>query len=78
MRVLAEYARKSICTCGFPVLADQVPLGTAYVIHPENRTTATFICGGCGAVIRCAVVFVERRADSASGYLPADIFEIVK
>jgi hypothetical protein len=41
--------RLSICTCGFPVLDDSVPVGTVYLVDPRTiRSGYRYRCGGCG------------------------------
>lgn len=47
--VKAILTRLSICDCGFPLLKEDIPLGTEYNVHPHTiRKGMTYICGGCG------------------------------
>jgi hypothetical protein len=73
----AKFVRRGVCECGFPLLREDVPIGTLYVVHPADRAMMDLICGGCGKINRCIPsIFVEARADRSAGYLPASIFEI--
>lgn len=81
VRVAAKLSRLSLCACGFPVLAEHIPLGTMYVANPHNTKMLLMICGGCGATVPDQPwFFVEMRldgqAESHGGYLPVAIFEI--
>jgi hypothetical protein len=75
--MIALYAKRSICECGFPVLADDIPIGAVYEVDPKMSCSLNLMCGGCGMVLRnLPSVWVERRGSSQAGYLPAAIFEI--
>jgi hypothetical protein len=64
----------SVCSCGFTLLREEIQLGTVYHVDIEDRRTLLYICGGCGerALLEC--VKVQRRMDSAAGYLPVAAF----
>jgi len=76
-RALAKFVKRSICECGFPVLAVDVPVGRTYTIRPEDTRELEMICGGCATRIRRTWVYVEGYGPGhQSGYLPVEIFEI--
>lgn len=65
----------SICSCGFPVLAENIGLGTEYQIDETNRTRLTMICGGCSSRLsNLDCVMVESRHGGRPGFLPREIF----
>ena len=67
--------KKSICSCGFPTLRDDLEVGTEYELDPLRRTIVIFKCGGCWKVIpKVQAVWVETRHTSHGGYLPVEIF----
>lgn len=67
--------RLSICECGFPVLRDDVPVGTEYEVDMDRRSSGKLICGGCKRTIDTTLVFVESNTvGRSSGYLPLGIF----
>ena len=75
-RVRAKLKRLSICACGFPVLKEDIPLGTEYEINPRLLIPCTFICGGCGQHHSVLGVLAEGRTpDVPTGLLPVLIFE---
>ncbi len=74
----AKFVKYSICICGFPILSDAVPLGTEYEVDLQDRADCTVKCGGCGKDNRTTAVWVFSRKGERAGYLPSDIFEIVK
>jgi hypothetical protein len=76
MGVNAKFAKRSICPCGFPVLADEIPLGTMYVVRSGISARLSFSCGGCHQIHDVSCVYVEARGKSKGGYLPAEIFDI--
>ena len=77
MTVRAKFVKHSICPCGFPILTEEIPLGTMYVVDPLARTVLSIMCGGCGRVIaNIPSVYVEARGQSKAGYLPMEIFEM--
>lgn len=68
----------SICRCGFPVLKDEIGLGTEYSVDWNRRLGGvTFICGGCGHKQQIETIWVESRKTPGKpgGYLPRQIFE---
>jgi len=72
----AKFVRYSICICGFPILGDEIPIGTVYEVDPGNTTPVTVLCGGCGKQNEMTAIWVFSRAGERPGYLPRDIFEI--
>lgn len=71
----AEVVKLSICPCGFPVLNDDIPIGTEYDIDPV-QADCTFICGGCGRWHRVKGVMAKARLlGQRAGFLPLDIFK---
>lgn len=71
----AQFARYSLCDCGFPVLAESIPLGKIYRVYPANTKTATMVCGGCGIEITGKWIYaLDERGHP--GYIPIDILEI--
>jgi len=67
--------RLSICSCGFPVLKDDIPLGTEYEIDTTRLASFTFICGGCKQKHDIIGVWAASRNGSEPGWLPRAIFE---
>jgi hypothetical protein len=77
MKAQAKFIKYSVCDCGFPILSDDIQLGTIYVVHSEKRKMCSLLCGGCGKVIKdIPCIYVEPRNASRGGFLPAEIFEI--
>ena len=71
--------RLSICPCGFPVLKEDIKLGTEYEVDPAQTGRFTFICGGCGRQLSIEGIWVEPRAPGThAGFLPKLIFESEK
>lgn len=66
--------RLSVCTCGFPCLKDNIPLGQEYEIDPAIKTDFIFTCGSCGAQFRISAVYVHGRGDGRGGFLPEELF----
>lgn len=64
----------SICPCGFPVLADEILLGTEYEILPSLQADLTFQCGGCGKQTPIKCVWTQSRKGGTPGWLPLEIF----
>jgi hypothetical protein len=58
-RVRAQYAKYSLCSCGFPALGTHVPMGTVYIVHPDMTRPLTMMCGGCGSKISGTWIFAE-------------------
>jgi hypothetical protein len=75
--IRAKYTKSSVCECGFPVLATDVPIGQIYLADTRNKGRATLVCGGCGAhkLVECIAVIREDRAGDDPGFLPTAIFE---
>lgn len=76
MTTPATFTKNSICICGFPILDEDIPLGTPYQIDEDNRCVVLMICGGCGLHYPgVELVWVEGRGEAEAGYLPWEIFE---
>lgn len=71
----ARLAKRSICECGMPTLAEHIPLGTEYEVDFNNAKKFILICGRCGLHIGVRGVWVESRNGTHPGYLPEEIFE---
>ena len=77
MRIVnAKYARESVCSCGFRVLNDGIPLGVEYQVDLDDTDTCVWQCGGCKKEQRLEAIFVLSRAGGHGGYLPKMVFEI--
>jgi hypothetical protein len=77
MRVLAKLAKLSACPfCDFPLLHDEIPLGTEYVAHPNKVLVGGLHCGGCHKTSEHKCVYFEARGNSPAGYLPVTCFEL--
>ncbi len=74
--MIVTYVKRSLCLCGFPVLADEIQIGTKYTIDQNRRLPVTLVCGGCRKHIKVDGVWVESRNGGRAGYLPAEIFDI--
>ena len=72
----AKFIKYSICICGFPILNDEVPIGTEYEVDPSSTTPCTVLCGGCGKHNQVTGIWVFSRAGERPGFLPKDIFEL--
>lgn len=69
------YSRESVCPCGFRILRDEVPLGTAYVVDEDSIGPGTLICGGCGESRRMSMIDVQGQGGDFFP-LPVEIFEV--
>ncbi len=78
MIVNAKLAKISICECGFPLLNENIPLGTIYRIDTDMTLGLQFMCGGCGKLKRIVGVYVLERGRSKGGFLPRIAFEPVE
>lgn len=67
-----KYLRKSLCSCGYGVLKDSVPLGAEYYIDPKVTSAGQMQCGGCGKTLEVALVKVVSPAPA--GWIPRGIF----
>ena len=77
MLVKAKFVKYSICPCGFPVLDTKIEIGTVYTINPKRKDRFVFVCGGCHQVLRVVGVWAARGKERG-GFLPEQIFEIIK
>lgn len=66
----------SVCSCGFPLLSENVPLGTEFEVFPHFSIPVILTCGGCKTEIPLTAIWVEARGDSAAGYMPGKIFDL--
>lgn len=73
--VKAKLVRRAICSCGYGVLYDTVPLGKVYTVWPETIFHGGIGCGGCGKRTDCDIITVDDGL-SPLGYLPLDILEL--
>lgn len=75
-------AKKSVCTCGFPLLDDRIVPGrqTDYYASPDRSVPITFICGGCSKAIHLHAWFIHAKewpwGTSKPGFLPACAFAL--
>jgi hypothetical protein len=69
-----KLAKLSVCECGFPLLHENIPLGTDYDIEPVLTEIVTFICGGCKKSKQIEAVYVYARGTSEGGFLPREVF----
>lgn len=75
MKTKVSLIKLSICTCGFPLLDESIPLGTEYTINPEMTASGTIVCGGCCARIPVQAVWTYAREEGQRpGFLPSEIF----
>jgi hypothetical protein len=75
-RVRAKVCKLSLCECGFHVLRDEIGIGAEYTIYPDSIEKGwTFICGGCGAMLKVAVVLADQTEGKPRRPLPLDIFD---
>ncbi len=70
---VAVYSHKSVCSCGFPLLKESVPLGKRYTVVVDTIGKGTLKCGGCGATSSLPCL---HAADGTGFYsaLPVGIF----
>lgn len=68
--------RLSICDCGYPVLMENIPLGTEYEIDPNKRYHFVLKCGGCGKANENIGVWADGRGDQRGGFLPEVLFQV--
>lgn len=72
----AKLVKLSICPCGFTLLDTSILMGTEYEVDPNRTLKATMICGNCSNNIPVDCIWVEKRENSAAGFLPAEIFSL--
>ena len=73
-RLEVTLVKLSACPCGFPLLKDNIPLGTVYEIDPNETANVTLICGGCKQRQPLKAVWVYAREESQAGFLPESVF----
>lgn len=71
----ARFVKNSLCTCGFPVLNENIPVGTVYQIDPDTRYLGSMICGGCRSLLQLTMVWAAAQGESKAGFVPDGIFE---
>lgn len=76
MRVKAKTVKLSLCSCGYSVLHDDIPLGTEYEVDPSLTAAGTLTCGGCHKTFHIESIFAFNRNGPGGGFLPRDLFEI--
>lgn len=64
----------SFCACKFPILHEDIPLGTLYDVDIKRRIVMDYRCGGCQKWFHVDAVFCKRRGTSNEGYLPSALF----
>lgn len=70
----ATYTNKTICDCDFPVLEDDVPIGTTYNVIRQPEYPGIFICGGCKKQQSVKFIEAQTRDGLTTGLLPLKIF----
>lgn len=73
-----KFAKASICKCGFPVLNDDIKIGTVYEVDASRHQCAMMSCGGCGTLITSLDCVWATREGSTFGWLPLKIFEPIE
>jgi hypothetical protein len=70
-------AKRSACTCGFPLFDESIQLGTIYTINLADRCTAMLTCGGCGeqSQVECAGTTSQLRPERGFQFAPLKVFE---
>ena len=66
----------SICPCGFPVLKDEITVGTEYAVMPGVQQDCILVCGGCKKHIHFRGIYVCGRNGARGGFLPPEIFDL--
>jgi hypothetical protein len=71
-----KLVRRSVCSCGYPVVQDFTPDGKVYDIEAWTALPYQMKCGGCGAILQVTVAFVieEKRR---IGKMVIDVMEPV-
>jgi len=69
-----KLAKLSICSCGFPTLKTDIPLGAEYEIDPKRTKLMHWRCGGCKKWFQVLTVWASA-VSGIGGYLPIGIFE---
>jgi hypothetical protein len=70
-----KLARLSLCSCGFPTLKLDIPLGQIYQVPRYNLSGVEdkLICGGCGNTTIVHSIIAIR--DGHKGWLPMELFD---
>lgn len=69
-----ETRRLSICTCGYPLLKPEFPVGTEYDVGRFLTTDVIFTCGGCGQEFKVTAIEVKNALGQREGMIPLEIF----
>jgi len=75
MLVKARTIKESLCDCGFPILSENVPLGTVYKVETDSVAKGTLICGGCKKHISIRTVWASGGITYSEGIMPLELFE---
>jgi hypothetical protein len=75
----AVLKKLSVCECKFPLLSENIQLGTEYEIDLEARQSIGLICGGCNKTTHGidGVYVYGREPGHRDGFLPFEVFELV-
>ena len=64
---------KSLCTCGYKLISDDIPIGTEYEADFSDVVGGGFVCGGCKLKWDANLIWVHR-GEGDVGYLPSALF----
>lgn len=71
----AVLTRLNVCPCGYPLLKDDIRLGTVYEADPSRLApNGALRCGGCGELTAGLKGIWVRRANEPGGFLPMRVF----
>ena len=77
-----KVVRLSVCSCGYPLLKDDVTIGTVYHVDENKKfPNCSVVCGGCKAKIPSTFIWVHYRITDTGklrlgGYLPMEAFDL--
>lgn len=77
--VKAKLKKLGICTCGYGLLLEQIPLGAEYTVYPNGpHRMHTLFCGNCGKQTRdVECIFASSLANpNRPGFLPLEMLEL--
>lgn len=73
--------KRSICTCGFATIVEDVPLGSIYTIDEGTmHSNFAYGCGGCGKFmhkVTCVKASQVLNPGAPMLYLPRALFSTV-